>query len=181
MILTQLRTTKRMTEQMHTVNPLRILSFLQKTLLDLPGNAVDAANGRHDPQFIADPHLPTDTAVKLHLTIRSLWWQRRESGLILIAVEIAQVGFGILRVNMFTRRYGFQRMTNRQAVFDDGLTGSDRLQRKLVPTRHRLRQPNRQCVQRQGFAGGQIAQRYRDIIQRMNFYHALHKPTSGNG
>ncbi|MOA49749.1 hypothetical protein D3C78_1726680 [compost metagenome] len=72
MILPQLGAAKRMTEQVHAVDPLRILGFLEETLLDLSGNAVDTANGRYDPQLVADPYFPTATAIKLHFPIRSL-------------------------------------------------------------------------------------------------------------
>ncbi len=105
MILPQLRTAELMAEQMHAVNPLR-LRLLQETLLDLAGDTVDATDGRHDPQLVADAHCSAGPAVQQYLAIRRLRRQRRELRLVTVTVQIAQVGFGVLRMNMLPRRNG---------------------------------------------------------------------------
>ena len=169
-----------MAEQMHAVDPLR-LRLLQKALLDLAGDAVDAADGRHDPQFVADPHVAAGPAVQLHLAIRRLRRQRRELRLVTVAVQIAQVGFGVLRMNMFPGPDGREHVADRLAIFDDVLALCDRAERKLVPARHRLRQLNALPVQLNRFSGGQIAQRHRHVILLVNLYRTLHKPVPDNG
>ena len=79
-------------------------------------------------------------AVQLHLAIRRLRRQRRELRLVTVAVQIAQVGFGVLRMNMLPGPDSHERVADRLAIFDDVLALGDRAERKLVPARHRLRQ-----------------------------------------
>ncbi|SUI44814.1 Uncharacterised protein [Serratia marcescens] len=180
MILPQLRAAERMAEQVNAVDPVR-LRLLQKALLDLTGDAVDAADGRHDPQLVADPHFAAGPSVQLHLAIRRLRRQRRELRLVTVAVQIAQVGFDVLRMNVLPRRNGRERMADRLAVFDDVFALGDRAERKFVPARHRLRQLDDRAFQLNALSGSQIAQRHRHVILLMNLYRTLHKPVPDNG
>ncbi len=56
--------------------PAASVGFFQKTCLDLAGNAIDTADGRDQPQLIADPHQTVFTAINLYFTIGHLLGQR---------------------------------------------------------------------------------------------------------
>ena len=62
---------------MHPVSALGTIGLFQEARLDLTRNPVDAADGREDPQLVADPHLAAGAAVNLHLSIRCLALFRR--------------------------------------------------------------------------------------------------------
>ena len=71
-VVTELGTAVGVAEQMHAVSPFGVVGLFQEARLDLARNSVDAADGREDPQLVADPHVAAGATVDLHLTIRRL-------------------------------------------------------------------------------------------------------------
>ncbi len=71
-VVTQLGAAVGVAEQMHAVSPFGIVGLFQEARLDLTRNPVHAADGREDPQLVADPHVAVCAAVDLHPTIRRL-------------------------------------------------------------------------------------------------------------
>ena len=71
-VVAELRAAVSVAEQMHAVSAFGIVGLFQETRLNLPRNPVDAADGREDPQLVADPHVAAGATVDLHLTIRRL-------------------------------------------------------------------------------------------------------------
>ena len=137
-VVAQLGTTVGMAEQMHAVGAFSIVGLFQETRLNLTRDPVHAADGREDPQFIADPHLPADAAVDLHLTIGRLSFFCLEVRLIAVLVQIAEIGAGIVGMNVFTRRNIRQRMTDGQTVLHHVLPFRDGDQGKLMSTSNGL-------------------------------------------
>ena len=138
MVVTQLGASIGVTEQMHTVGAFSIISLFQETRLNLTRDPVHAADSREDPQLIADPHLAAGAAVNLYLTIGRLSFFWLEVRLIAVLVQIAEIGAGIVGMNVFTRRNIRQRMTDGQTVLHHVLPFRDGDQGKLMSTSNGL-------------------------------------------
>ncbi|CCJ77925.1 hypothetical protein BN135_2989 [Cronobacter muytjensii 530] len=167
-VVAKLRTAIGMAEEKYAVDVFGVVCFFKETVLDLPRDAVDAAHGRQDPEFVANAHFAACAAVDLHLAVAHLLAGVGRFGLIAILVQIAEIGAGIMGVNMFAWRDIRQRMAYRQAIFNDVLSLRDGQQRKLMPARHRLEQHDGDPVNDDDRAFGQIRQRYRNVILRMD-------------
>ncbi|VTT27652.1 Uncharacterised protein [Klebsiella pneumoniae] len=163
-----------MAEQMHAVDIRRVIRLFQEALQDLARNAVDAAYRRQDPQLVADPHLPAGTAVNLHLTVRSLRRQRGESRLIMIVVEIVEIGARIVRVDNLPGGDRLGSMADRQAVLHHPFAPGQRLQRKFMPAPHRLFQHQRLLTLADALPFLQVAQRHGNIVEAVDLNDALH-------
>ena len=137
-VVTQLGASIGVTEQMHTVGAFSIISLFQETRLNLTRDPVHAADSREDPQLIADPHLAAGAAVNLYLTIGRLSFFWLEVRLIAVLVQIAEIGAGIVGMNVFTRRNIRQRMTDGQTVLHHVLPFRDGDQGKLMSTSNGL-------------------------------------------
>ena len=105
-----------MAEEEHAVSTFGVVGLFQKTVLDLPRDAVDTAHGWQDPQLITHPDIAVSATIDLHFTICRLRGQIR---LIAILIQIAQIRARIVGVNVNTCRNIRQCITNRQAIFDD--------------------------------------------------------------
>ena len=120
-IVAKLRAAVGVAEEENAVSSFGIKSLFQETVLDLPRNAVDTADGRQNPQLIAHADISVGTAVNLHIAIRRLYFRSLKIGLITVLIQIAEVSPGIVGMNMLTRRDVHQRMADRQTIFDDVL------------------------------------------------------------
>lgn len=89
-----------MAEEENAVGAFRVMGLFQEAILNLTRNAVDAANGRQDPQLVAHSDVAVSPAINLHLAIGRLRRRLGEIRLIAILVKVAQVGPRIVGVNM---------------------------------------------------------------------------------
>ena len=123
-----------MAKQEYPVGAFGVVGFFQKTRLDLTRDPVHTADGRQDPQLIADPHFPAGAAIDLNVAICRLPNFGLKIRLIAVLVQIAEIGAGIVRVNVFTRRNVRQRMADGQTVFHHVFPFSNGDQGKFVST-----------------------------------------------
>ena len=149
MILPQLRAAERMAEQMHAVDPIR-LRLLQKRCwiwraMPLTQPTVGTIH--------SSLRIPTPPPARRYSCTRDPppAAATPELRLVTVAVQIAQVGFGVLRMNMLPGPDSHERMADRLAIFDDVFALVDRAERKLVPARHRLRQLDDRAFQLNAF------------------------------
>ncbi|MNT30490.1 hypothetical protein D3C72_1662870 [compost metagenome] len=167
-VVPQLRAAVGVAEQEHAVGAFGIVRLFQKTVLNLTRNPVHAADGWQDPQFVADPDFSAGATVDLDVTICPLPLFSLKIRLIAVLVQIAEIGAGIVGMNMFTRRNIRQRMTDRQTILHHVFAFGDGEHGKFMPANNRLTQGDGLVFHGHFRAFTQIRQRYGNVIQRMD-------------
>ena len=136
---------------------------------------VHAPHRRHDPQFVADAHLPVAAQVALYRDVALRNVERIDPRRIGVGEVVVQVGFQVVRMDPRPGRHAAGDMPDRIAVLDDVLPLGEIPQGEFMSPGHRLTQRYHPAVDLHTLARSEIGQRHGHVVRGIDFQESFHK------